>query len=81
MTASLAAIATALTPGNTYYFQIRAINIYGPGLYSQNVSYVAGSAPNAPAAPTLSLSNYYVVIQWIAPVDNYVAIDAYQILI
>jgi len=42
---------------------------------------VAGQAPAAPTAPTLTTQGVYIKIDWAAPADNSYAIDAYQVLI
>ena len=61
--------------------QVRAHNKYGAGPWSSSVSYIAGQKPDTPTVLALTLNDVYVDITWDAPFDNYLAIDAYRILI
>jgi len=63
---------------------VLAVNKYGDGaLQSTYVSIMTGEAPNAPSAPTTSVSSgsVYVDVAWSYPTDNNFAVDEYLIQI
>lgn len=67
-----------MTGGTSYKFRVKAINKYGDGAYATTpTGIVAGQAPDAPSAPTLTLTTMYVKIAWTEPTTNNLAIDKY----
>lgn len=53
-------LLTPVNAGEVYKYQIRAVNKYGPGQFSNSFTVIAGQKPNTPSAPTLTLNNIYI---------------------
>jgi hypothetical protein len=69
-----------LVPGMRYIFKYRAVNIFGPGLFSP-ISYIYASyIPDKLAPPSTTLYNSTVTIAW-TPTPNFhgQAVSAYKI--
>ena len=72
---------TGLTGGINYTFMVRAMNIYGYGAYSSNVTIEASDVPQVMAILNTSIvSGTYIRVQWTAPFDSYDPITAYSIM-
>jgi len=77
-------VANGLTGGVTYNFIIVPSNVEGEAVKTESnvLIYLASQVPDQPIAATTVLeTNVNVMIQWTAPIDNYMAIDRYQVLI
>jgi hypothetical protein len=70
-----------LVGGTTYKFQVRAINKYGVGPFTNSISVQTSQPPAQPAAPKLEVVGGYVNISWTEPFANYKPVLDYQILI
>lgn len=71
------------TPGNTYNFEVAAINVIGTGPYSSVVSITASSVPDQITTLVVSdfTTNTSVLFTWNTPADNYSPITAYEVYI
>jgi hypothetical protein len=74
-------ITSGISSAQTYYFKIRAKNIYGWGSYSSIASIVSSDVPSQMFIPTTTLSGSNVRITFLLPTTNGEAITRYQILI
>ena len=64
-------LVTGLTEGDTYGFQMRAVNSSGNGLWSEVVTAVPKGLPSVPRAVTLSAtSTTSVRLSWTPPADE-----------
>ena len=70
---------SGLTAGNTYLFQVQAVNIYGSGTLSTQLSVIPSDIPDTPGIATVTLSTTNVVVDWTAPADHSSAISAYKV--
>ena len=70
-----------LTGGTTYRFKVRAHNIHGWGLWSDEVSEITSGLPDTPSPLNVHIVNLDVNFSWTAPNSNFAAIIAYQITI
>ncbi len=61
---------TGLTNGNSYEVRVRAVNAQGNSPWSGSATATPNIAPNAPAAPTLTVGNTQITVAWTAPTDN-----------
>lgn len=68
-----------LTQGDQINFRLTAKNIYGSSDASSEVLLTASDVPEAPVAPTITLSNTFARITWVAPDDNAESIDYYRV--
>ena len=71
-----------LTNGTTYEVQVRAGNSVGEGPWSpssQGTPMAAATAPDAPAAPTLTPGDGQLEVSWTAPSNNGAPIDDYDV--
>ena len=73
--------STLVIAGTTYQFQVRAHNIHGWGEFSNPISIVAATFPDQPSAPTTSLNNIFVRIDWTSPDSNSGTINGYRVYI
>lgn len=71
--------ATGLTRGNTYTFQIAAVNAIGTSSTVSFLATVAPDVPDAPSAPTTAASGQQVTVDWVAPDDNGAQIQTYVV--
>jgi len=71
---------TGLTGGETYVFKVRAYNIYGYGDFSAEHSEKASDVPDQIVIATTSIVGTDVVIDWVAPDNNFETILQYDIL-
>lgn len=60
---------THIVIGTMYYYQVAAINSYGDGMKSSEVSAIAATLPGAPANFTALLGNKQVTLSWNAPAN------------
>ena len=59
---------------------VRASNIYGWGLYSNQITIIASDVPGEVSIPTVSYgAGTYVNISWISPTSNGESIISYEI--
>ena len=73
---------TGLTNGTTYEVQVRAENSAGESGWSpsaRGTPMAAATAPDAPAAPTLTVGDGQLVVSWRAPADNGAPIVGYDV--
>ena len=65
-------LTSDISAGVTYYFRIRAINVHGEGLWSNETTIKAAGIPSTPATISTSIvtSNGKVRITWVAPHDG-----------
>ena len=71
-----------LTNGTTYQVQVRAENSAGDGPWSpssRGTPMTAATAPDAPAAPTLTPGDGQLAVSWTAPSDNGAPIEDYDV--
>jgi fibronectin type 3 domain-containing protein len=69
---------TALTPGSTYYYRVRATNAVGDGAYSAEAQINTPSLPPTPTNPQLNaVTTTSTAFQW---QNNATNADGYQIL-
>ena len=69
---------TGLTNGNAYKVRVRAINAIGNGSWSPASSQTAG-VPAVPAAPTVTLGDTSVDVEWTAPANNGSALSGFGV--
>ena len=72
----------SLTPDTAYEVRVRASNAEGAGDWSPAASArtdAAAEAPDAPAAPTLTVGETWLEASWTAPADNGAAITDYDV--
>lgn len=72
--------SASLTEGTTYLFRYRVKNIHGFGDYSAS-GILAATIPDAPAAPTTTIDNIYIKVEWLAPDGNGASVSAYEIVL
>ncbi len=77
-TSKLVAIAD-LANKQTYEIQVQAHNLVGWSAWSDSLSAKTAGVPDAPAAPTLTMSNLELLVSWVAPADNGAAITDYDV--
>ena len=78
--ATTSATITGLTNGTAYQVQVRATNSVGDSDWSAAGSATpAIQAPDAPAAPTLSVWNAELRVSWTAPASNGATITDYDV--
>jgi hypothetical protein len=63
-------VATGLTNGSSYYFQIAASNAAGYGTYSATSTGIPRTTPGAPGSLTVTPGNTSNVLVWTAPASN-----------
>ena len=70
-----------LAAGTAHEVRVRATNAEGSGAWSPSASRStdAASAPDAPAAPTLTSGTTWIEASWTAPSDNGSAITGYDV--
>lgn len=73
--------ATDLDFGTIYSFKIEARNLNGYSLYSETVQILCASAPAKPAAPTTTIVNNEVILDWDEPADNGMPLTGYYVYI
>jgi parallel beta-helix repeat protein len=59
-----------LTNGKTYYYKVRAVNSFGEGFLSDELSATPATIPSAPTGLIIFTGDSYVNISWNAPVSN-----------
>lgn len=67
--------------GTTYKMRIRALNIHGWSDWSDTLITHSTSVPDKPQPPTTSVNNKFIRVSWIAPNNNYEALDAFKVKI
>lgn len=72
---------TALTGGTQYKFKLKTYNKYGPSLESSELAVIAAQPPDQVSAPTIVIEQIYIKIGWIAPFENYAAIEGYRVMV
>ena len=74
------ATVTGLTPNTGYEVRVRASSAAGPGAWSGTTSATTlTSAPETPAAPSLSAGATSLTVKWDAPADNGASISGYAV--
>ena len=74
------ATITGLTNGTAYQVQVQATNSVGDSGWSDSTNGTpAAQKPAAPLAPTLTVDNARLGVEWSAPVDNGSAITDYNV--
>ncbi|HTT88074.1 MAG TPA: fibronectin type III domain-containing protein, partial [Acidimicrobiales bacterium] len=63
-------LATGLTNGTTYFFEVSAVNGVGPGPRSNEASATPATIPGAPTGLTAAGGNGQVLLTWSAPASN-----------
>jgi Ca2+-binding RTX toxin-like protein len=64
-------VVDGLSNGRAYQFQVRALNVAGPGTYSALSDKVTpATAPDAPTIADASAGNGSATVRWAAPADN-----------
>jgi len=71
---------SGLTGGSTYRFKVRALNVYGAGAFSTELSVQAIDVPSQVAVPTVALSTTNIRVTWTQPNTHSSAVDLYEIL-
>lgn len=71
--------ATGLTAGLIYKFKVESRNEYGFSLTSEPISILCATNPAIPVAPTSTVVNDEVVIDWTAPSDQGTPILGYNV--
>jgi hypothetical protein len=71
--------ATGLTFGETYTFKLEAQNAFGYSAYSEEIAILCAARPEKPEAPTSTVVNDYVIVNWDTPVDNGMPITGYNV--
>ena len=78
-TATSASI-TGLTNGTSYQVQVRAGNSVGDGAWSASATEKPSTVPTKPAAPTLTVQNQSLDVEWAAPSgDGGSAVTGYKV--
>ena len=73
-------VDTGLTPGQTYWYEVSAVNAAGEGAMTAPISSIPYTVPNAPTGLTALAGNAQVTLNWTAPAnDGGKAIDYYVI--
>ena len=71
---------SGLTPGQRYYYALRAMNAMGPGPWSEIVPGVAtAGSPDTPTLTATTESETSIRLSWNVPDDNGMPITGYQI--
>jgi hypothetical protein len=68
------------TGGLTYKFRVSASNIYGEGLLSDPLEFLASDIPEQIDIPSTTISGTDVIASWNAPFDSYESIEGYDIV-
>jgi parallel beta-helix repeat protein len=61
---------TDVTNGDTYYYQISAINIMGEGSKSNEISATPGTTPGIPGGVSAEAGDSFIEISWNAPTSD-----------
>ena len=77
--ATTSTTVTGLTNGHTYKVRVRAANTHGSGEWSPTGSAKPATAPDAPAAPTLTVKDKSLGVSWTAPGNGGSAITDYDV--
>lgn len=77
----LSYIHTGVTPGSSYYYRVKANNVFGWGPYSTTLTVVPSQVPDTMSAVTTAVDGTNVKISWSAPASNGAAITKYKIMI
>lgn len=67
--------------GTTYKMRIRAYNIHGWSEWSSILITHSTGIPDKPLPATTSVNNKFIRVSWVAPNNNYEALDAFKIKI
>jgi hypothetical protein len=75
---------TLPTGGGTFVYSMKAISNHGTSILSNTSSVTTATPPDAPATPTLSITNpngspLDITVSWVAPNDNGTPITSYEI--
>ena len=70
---------TGLVNGTAYEVQVRARNANGLGPWSTAGKKTPVSVPARPSTPTVEAGNEKLVVTWVAPADNGLAISGYDV--
>jgi predicted phage tail protein len=74
-------LVTGLTNGQTYRFQVRAVNAFGTGPFSalSNAVTPRSTVPAAPALPTATAGDRQAAVSWTAPDNGGEPITSYDV--
>jgi uncharacterized protein YjbI with pentapeptide repeats len=70
---------TGLTNGTTYYFRVAAINVVGIGKYSNLVTCIPGTRPDAISTLFINANTNTFIAEWTDPYNQGYPIDNYTI--
>lgn len=76
---ALQTVIRFLSPEVQYKFRVRALNIYGWGAFSDEVTFFTSDVPLGSTSITTQIFNMNVRISWVLPFANYMPIDGYLI--
>jgi len=71
--------ATGLTYGTTYSFKVESRNSYGYSALSSSISLLCAIEPEKPLAPTTTINQSEIVIDWSAPNNHGSPITSYRV--
>jgi len=78
---ALSTVVLFLQPEINYKFRVRARNIYGWGIWSQETTLFTSDVPLGTTSITMTVVHMSIKISWTKPFENYNPIDKYRIYI
>jgi Fibronectin type III domain len=73
---------TGLTNGTSYVIEVAAINASGTGAWSlESAPAIPSTVPDQPAAPSVSVGDATLTVNWTAPADGGSPITGYQVML
>jgi len=73
--------ATTLVAGKTYSFKVEARNSFGYSAFSEIASILCATVPSTPTTPSTHVEGGDVIVSWVLPRENGLAITSYTITI
>jgi hypothetical protein len=74
-------VSTSGSPGTSYKFRVRALNVYGWGSYSNEFTLLNSDVPAQMQVVTTSISGTNFHINFVAPSSNGETISGYSVMI